>query len=1051
MLLASVVHTTSRAASASQAENQTEKRRLPSNRRMNGVVCSFFAVGHKQCSPLPPRASFSRGLSLLRLSAGLTLFIASLTAPAQNASQQTPGTAPQVERVLPSYEGQPVVAVEIAGRPGIDADALKPLLTQKEGEPFSRAKIDQTIAALKSSPAVKAKDVELEVRPDANGLRVMFVLQPAAYFGIYTFPGAGRFAYSRLLQVADYPPRGAYSTLDVEQARHNLQQFFQKSGYFEVQINPELQTDKVHGLVSVNYRIQLHRRARFGKVVFDGAPRELEPDLQKALKSWKARLRGTAIRPGKTYSLQTVQKAPLFLEARLISKDYFGSRVQLSNAEYDRSTNRADLSFKVTVGPRVHVSIQGAHVWSWTRRKLLPIYEQAGLDPELIQEGRQNLISYFQSKGYFDASVTTQSGTSNTEATLTYVVNKGQRHKVEAVRIAGNQHLPDTELKGHVTVEKAGLIPIISHGKFSDQLVRDSVKNLERVYQAEGFSTVKVTPQVAKNGGNIVTVFHVEEGPQDIVDVLHVVGNQRVPETTLVPTGMKVVAGQAYSAKRVDDDRNQILAQYLRLGYLNANFRATAHKVNGNSHRLDVTYEIEEGPKVIIDSVLTLGARSTKQSLIDQTVRLNPETPLREDELLLAENRLYKLGIFDWAEIDPQRQITTQTDENVVVKLHESQENELRYGFGFEVINRGGSIPSGTVAVPGIPPTGLPSGFRTSQKTFWGPRGTFQYTRRNFRGQGESVNIGLLAARLIQRAAFAYADPFFVGANWSATSSLSVERSSENPIFTSRIGDFGFQVQRMLNAAETKTLTLRYGFRYTSLTGLLIPDLVPPEDRKLHLSTLSASYSFDTRDNPLDATKGKYDTADFDLNLKGIGSSVNFARLRAQVARYKELGKGKGIIWANSLRIGIAQPFLNSRVPVSELFFSGGGSTLRGFPLNGAGPQRDIAVCSDPNDPNTCSKIAAPSGGRELFILNSEVRIPLPIRKGLGVVAFYDGGNVFQHVGFGGFSTNYSNTLGVGLRYKTPVGPVRIDLGHNLNSPAGIKATQIFITLGQAF
>jgi outer membrane protein insertion porin family len=176
---------------------------------------------------------------------------------------------------------------------------------------------------------------------------------------------------------------------------------------------------------------------------------------------------------------------------------------------------------------------------------------------------------------------------------------------------------------------------------------------------------------------------------------------------------------------------------------------------------------------------------------------------------------------------------------------------------------------------------------------------------------------------------------------------------------------------------------------------------------------------------------------------------VNFARLRTQLALYKEFGKG--IVWANSLRIGIAQPFAGSRVPVSELFFSGGGSTLRGFPLNGAGPQRQIAVCSDPNDPATCSKIEAPSGGRELFIANSEVRIPLPIRKGLGVVAFYDGGNVFQHVGFGGFASDYSNTVGVGLRYKTPVGPVRIDLGHNLNSPPGIKSTQIFITLGQAF
>ncbi|HEY1270765.1 MAG TPA: BamA/TamA family outer membrane protein, partial [Terriglobales bacterium] len=325
-----------------------------------------------------------------------------------------------------------------------------------------------------------------------------------------------------------------------------------------------------------------------------------------------------------------------------------------------------------------------------------------------------------------------------------------------------------------------------------------------------------------------------------------------------------------------------------------------------------------------------------------------------------------------------------------------------------------------------------------------------QYTRNNFRGLGETVTVALLGARLIQRIGVSYADPFFAGAFWNSTVTASAERNSENPIFTSRIGDFGFQVERKLNAAETKHLSFRYGFRETSLANLLIVDLVPPPDRRLHLSTLAAAYSFDTRDNPLDATRGKYQTVDFDMTMKAIGSSVNFARVRAQVAHYKKLTQS-GIVWANSLRIGIATPFANSRVPVSELFFSGGGSTLRGFPLNGAGPQRAVQVCGDPADPATCSQIQAPQGGHELFIMNSEFRFPLPIKKNLGLAVFYDGGNVFRNVGFGGFGSDYSNTLGLGLRYKTPVGPVRVDLAHNLNAAPGIKATQLFITLGQAF
>jgi outer membrane protein assembly factor BamA len=311
------------------------------------------------------------------------------------------------------------------------------------------------------------------------------------------------------------------------------------------------------------------------------------------------------------------------------------------------------------------------------------------------------------------------------------------------------------------------------------------------------------------------------------------------------------------------------------------------------------------------------------------------------------------------------------------------------------------------------------------------------------------LTFAALGARLIQRGSASYVDPHFVGTNWGSNLTLSGERNSENPIFTARFGDFSYQLERALDAKAVKTLTLGYDYRQTSLTNLVIPDLVAAEDLHIRLSTLSSTYIRDTRDHALDAHKGMYQTVEFAFNPKALGSTVNFARLRAQQAYYRNMGKG--VVWASSLRIGLEQPFAGSRVPVSELFFSGGGSTLRGFPLNGAGPQRSVSVCGNPSDASTCSLIRVPTGGRELFILNSEARVPLPIRKGLGFAVFYDGGNVFQHVSLGDFASNYTNSVGAGLRYETPIGPVRIDVGHNLNPLPGIKATQVFITLGQSF
>src|SRR3954453_3899262 len=148
--------------------------------------------------------------------------------------------------------------------------------------------------------------------------------------------------------------------------------------------------------------------------------------------------------------------------------------------------------------------------------------------------------------------------------------------------------------------------------------------------------------------------------------------------------------------------------------------------------------------------------------------------------MLAAESRLSEPGIFDWAEVDPRRQITTQNQEEVVVKVHEAKKNTITYGFGFEVIKRGGSVPGGTVTVPGIPPVGLSKNFTTSEKTFYGPRGSFQYTRKNFRGKAETITIAGLAGRLDQRANFTYQNPNFRSTNWESGLTLTGEHHSTN-------------------------------------------------------------------------------------------------------------------------------------------------------------------------------------------------------------------------------------------------------------------------------
>lgn len=983
----------------------------------------------------------------------LVIFAASIAAqtahPRERAvARDAPLTTNAAENMFESYQGQNVASIEIAGRPDLQTSQFASSLIQKAGEPFSKDKVNETAAALKKAGHFEA--VRIEVNPDPHGVRVLMVLEPAVYIGIFQFPGAERFAYSRLIQVANYPIQTPYDARQIERDRQRLLRFYRQEGYFQATVDTQVKVDKSHEVANIVFNSKLGRKAKFGQVKIGGLPDSQDQHYESKLKGVMARLHEAGIRPGKAYHHSTLTHADNYLQKQLAKKGLLAAQVKLNGAAYDAATNRADIQYHVKPGVVTHVDIAGAHLWSWDKKKLLPMYQGIGVDEETVQEGKSALTSFFQKKGYFDVKVDANLEKAPGADTVVYHITKNKKHKVESVKLAGNQELKSSQLTPHIAVQKEHLF---SHGQFSQQLVRTSVKNLEGVYKSEGFSNVQVVPTVRnESDGDIDVAFTVTEGPRDVVHSLRIEGADTFPESEFAPNGLRVSAGKPYSAGNVNADRAMIVANYLKAGYLRSSFRETASIVSKSQpHQINVVYHIYEGPRVSTGDVITLGRRHTRQRLINGDItEIKPDEPLTETALLSAGAKLYDhTGVFDWAEIDPKRPVTTQSTEDVLVKVHESPRNEIHYGFGFEVINRGGSIPSGTVALPNLPPVGLPANFQTSQTTFWGPRGTFQYTRNNMRGKGESFSFTAFAGRLDQRAAIYYIDPNLSWSLWRATPSISYERNEENPIFSSQQEMATYQIQRPIDKANKNIFFLRYGYSHTNLTRVLISALVPQRDRNIRLSTISANVTRDTRDNVLDEHRGVLDSIEVDFNTSKLGSNVDYAKLTGQAAFYKT--KFHNIVWADSIRIGLAEPFAGSFVPLSESFFTGGGNSLRGFPLDGAGPQNSVQIC--PNGAPSCSnpaQIRVPAGGNELLILNSEARIPLPM-KNLSIVPFYDGGNVFPRVGFHDFTSLYSNNVGIGLRYSTPVGPIRLDIGQNLNPVNGIKATQYFIGIGQAF
>jgi outer membrane protein assembly factor BamA len=947
------------------------------------------------------------------------------------------------------FDGQQVSDVEIAVRPGVNVSDMQRLIKQKAGQPFSSDALRESVSALQQTRLFS--EVQVNMQPEQAGLRVTFILQPADYVGVVQFRGVGtKFPYTALLQAVDIPEQSPYLPSLDSHGEKGLLNYLHQHGYFSAEVTPEVQRDEAHRVVNLIFHCTLKSQAKIGNIEFTGLTDQQSSSVRAALRGWWARLKRVSLKPGQKYSQPRVTKSIPFIRDHLKTQDQLAPSIKLADPNYDADSNRVGLTFEVTPGPKVSVEVKGAKVSKKNLQKLVPIYSENSVDQDLVDEGEGNLRAYFQTKGYFDVTSDSHIDRQQNVTDVVYEINLGSKHRVKGVYFDGDHYFSDRQLKPHVTVKKGFLS--LTHGSYSEQAVTKSVTALTQLYKDAGFQNVSINPKVEDFEPEVDVTFEIKEGPQDHVATLQVSGNRT---QSLAVLGRKfplhLQPGQIYSPKLLDADRSQLLAAYLDLGYLNATVRSAASPSPQDAYKMNVLFTVDEGPQAKVSNVVFLGQQHTKPKFI-QTVsssQVKPDQPLSEGNFLQAESNLYDLGVFDWASVKSLRPVVDQTLEEVLVKVHESPLNSMDIGGGLEIIPRDGSLPVNTVAVPGIPPVSIGNKFTVSQKSYVGPRFDFDFVRHNLRGRAETATIGTVLSRLDQRGFFTYADPHLHGSSWSSLLSISGERTTENPIYTAELGQASLQLEKSLDAKRTKHLVARYTFQRTDLFNLLIPGLVLPEDRHVRLSGFDGEYIRDTRDKPLDAHRGVYQTFDFGVTSKALGASADFVRLLGQSAFY--IPVKPWLVWANNFRLGLATPFSTSDVPLSERFFTGGADSLRGFPINGAGPQRSLPVCTNPSNPSTCTLISIPLGGDMLFIVNSEARFPLPIKQNLGGVFFYDGGNVYSNISFSQFTSNFTHTVGFGVRYQTPVGPIRFDIGYRLSNVPGVKADQYFVTLGQSF
>ncbi len=949
-----------------------------------------------------------------------------------------------------SLDGLTVVGVDFdPSTQPVTSDQLPALVAVKPGEPLDVRLVRQTIHNLYATG--RYKDVEVEATRAGDGVRVTFVTQPSWFIGLVGVTGVpGPPTPGHLINVTELEAGEPHSEEKTAYAEQQIRGLLKENGFYLAGVEIVENKHPEYQQIDVVFEVDAGERAGLGEVIVAPDPRlTLSADELRRIAKW---------REDKPLTQRRVRRGLERIEKYLQQRHHWQAQARKVDLVYDPDVNRVDVVLHIVPGPRVMVRLDGADFSPAQLQKYLPIFEEGDVDEDLLSEGASNLRDYLQTQGYFSASVEHfLVRDSEEEVHVVYRVERGPRQRLSSIRIAGNRYFDLETIRERLLIQEKTFQQ--RRGRFSQSLLERDVGAIEELYRTNGFRDVKVTSRVNSNfggkTGNLAVFLTIEEGPLTLVSDLTILGTEQIPVEEFLPE-LSSARGQPFSEINVATDRDLILGYYYDEGFQDARF-GWRYDAAGSPNRVSVEYKIEEGEPLRVRGPIVSGLHHTRETLVDRQIRIFPDEPLSQTAMLETQRRLYDLGVFSKVDVDLQNPDGEEPSKNVLVQVEEARRWSVGVGGGAEFARIGGNTGDLTS------PVGNAS---------FSPRVTLEFTRLNLRGKGHTASLRTRFSDLQQRALFTYENPRWTGSDrWRMTVSSLFDTSRNVRTFTGQRLEGAFQLHHKLS--KPSTALYRFTYRRTSIdeNSLQIsPGLIPRASQPVRVGLLGGTYIQDRRDEPTDATKGLYNTVDLGLASGAWASEPDFFRILGQNSSYHRL-PGRLIV-ARTLQLGFMFPWgevlqvspdstafpdqasnPDLRIPLSERFFFGGANSHRGFPINQAGPR----------DPVT----GFPIGGGAVLLNSVELRFPL-VGENIGGVLFHDAGNAYSRPGrisfrgkqkpitvddqIAGYEFDYMvHAVGFGLRYRTPIGPIRLDLGYSVNPPRfiGFEGTRQELLAGQ--
>jgi outer membrane protein assembly complex protein YaeT len=978
---------------------------------------------------------------------------------AQAASDPSEHTTFSDLGALSRYEGKVVRQIDFKGIAGTNPGMLRGLISVRENEPLERDQLRQSVKTLYATG--RFATLEVEADPAPGGVALTYVAKENYFNGqvrvhgvVSAAPRANELVNASRLDLGEL-----FSEEEVRSGVERIKKVLADNGYYQSSITYELTPHEDTRQMDVSFEVVQGPVARVGTVAIHGETGIPPEKIAKV----------TKLKAGAKVSASHLSRALGRLRDYYQRNNHLEAQVQLTDRQYHQDTNLLDYTFSADEGSRVLIVADGEKISQRQLKKLVPVYQENTVDDDLLTEGRRNIRNYLQTEGYFDATVefSRREDASKDLVNIVYTITPGERHKLAAIEIEGNRYFNTATIRERMSITPSTWV--VANGRFSQKMLTDDVANIKNLYLNNGFMAVKVEGGLISDyKGNKIDIaarIKIDEGPQTFVGQLTLTGNKSFDSRWLLPL-LSNQTGQPYSEANLISDRDAITLFYYNNGFPDVQFEALPAAAPGDPLRENLVYTISEGQKVDVDRVITTGLEYTRPYIVDRQMRIHSGDPLNQTAMVGTQRRLYNLGIFNEVNMAVQNPDGEAPLKDVLFDLTEAKRWTFRYGGGIEFAT--GNLPS----------TSNPQG-----KTGVSPNGVLEITRLNMFGKDQTLTFRGRLGLLTRRALVSYDAPrLFRKENWRVNFSAFYDNTADVNTFASERLEGSIQAEQRYNRFTTLLYRMSYQRVRVDPNSLVIdPNLIPIYSQPVRISMPSFTYIRDKRDSPIESTRGSYTAWDVGIATSALGGQSNFTRTLLDNASYYTIKK-KWVL-ARRTQIGIERPYgtnfygtgsPETAVPLPELFFAGGSNSLRGFSINQAGPR----------DPDSGYAI----GGQGLFVNNLELRTPpvdLPfVGNNIGFVLFHDMGNVFSSAneilsGIGrlhqpslapcappdstlpcNFSYN-PQAIGTGIRYHTPIGPVRLDLSYNFNPTrypireearvTTLRHWNFFFSIGQTF